>query len=83
MDPAPLPRDHPVDVVVKSTSKLKKLVLCGPIETPLLTAIGLTVEKPGVELQCWYVTLKYLAVASANRGNRNPRRFVELDWYAV
>ena len=71
-----------LNVVIGRTSKLRKLVLCGQVEWPLLTVIDLQVRKPGVELLCCDIILKYIGVAPSITDNYNSR-FVELDWFAA
>lgn len=60
VDPVPLPRNHSVQIMVKSSSQLRKLELCGPAETLL----DLRMEKPGVQLRCSNVSLRNVQVAS-------------------
>lgn len=80
VDPTPLPDNHSVRISVNSTSKLKKLVLGGPLRTFLLTLIDLQVKKPGVELLCGNVTFNFVSIVSSSmpNDNCNSHRFDEL-----
>ena len=48
MDPILLPQDSLMTITVEYSSQLRKLILCGPVQTK----VDLIVNKPGVQVWC-------------------------------